>query len=204
MEPSTTTSNDEELLRLIGAGDGAAFTTLYRRHQARIYRFALLMSGSSAVAEDVTQEVFLLLIREAHRYDSARGTLLGYLYGVARKHVLRHHSRAQLHVPLLLEADAGESELPLLAADNPLHDCTRREVIDRVRQAVLTLPPKYREVVVLCDFQEMSYAEAAQALDCALGTVCSRLHRGHALLLERLRAMQQPAAPPSQAVRCLT
>ena len=202
METRVTISNDDELLRLIATGDALAFTMLYQRHQARIYRFALLMSGSRTVAEDVTQEVFLLLIREAHRYDAKRGPLIGYLYGIARKQVLRHRSRDHLHVSLQAEQDDGEWVSSLLSADDPLHDCTRREVIERVRKAVLTLPPKYREVVVLCDFQEMSYADAAQALDCAVGTICSRLHRGHALLLERLRVMQP--APNPQVVRCLT
>jgi len=202
METSVTTSNDDELLRLTRAGDAVAFTSLYRKHQARIYRFALLMSGSASIAEDVTQEVFLLLIRDAHRYDSGRGSLAGYLYGVARKQVLRHQARDHLHVPLLAETEEGQWVSPLLATDDPLHDCTRREVIDRVRKAVLALPAKYREVVVLCDFQELSYAEAAQILDCAVGTICSRLHRGHALLLERLRVMN--TTPTPQAVRCLT
>lgn len=200
--PLSSPISDAELLRLLAAGDEATFTRLYHKHQPPIYRFALLMSGSTTVAEDVTQEVFMLLIHEAHRFDSTRGTLSGYLYGVARNQVLRHQSRDHLHVPLLAENDDGDVALPLLAADNPLHDCTRREVIDRVRKAVLALPAKYREVVVLCDFQEMSYAEAAQILDCAIGTICSRLHRGHALLLERLRIMK--AEPNPQAVRCMT
>jgi RNA polymerase sigma-70 factor (ECF subfamily) len=185
--------SDEELLRLLAVGDELALTTLYRRHQPPIYRFALLMSGSAMVAEDVTQEVFLALMRDAHRYDSSRGTLSAYLYGIARKQVLRHQARNHWHVSLTTEED--EDLPPLLADDDPLRDCARREVIVRVRQAVLALPAKYREVVVLCDFQELSYAEAAAALDCALGTVCSRLHRGHALLLERLRTLHPSNAP---------
>jgi len=92
----------------------------------------------------------------------------------------------------------------LVAPDDPLADCTRQEVISLVRQAVLTLPARYREAVVLCDFQELSYAEAAMVLGCAVGTVSSRLHRGHALLLERLRAMGKldSAAPGAHPMRC--
>ncbi|HEX4947724.1 MAG TPA: sigma factor-like helix-turn-helix DNA-binding protein, partial [Blastocatellia bacterium] len=67
------------------------------------------------------------------------------------------------------------------------------------------LPAKYREVVVLCDFQELTYAEAAAALDCAVGTVCSRLHRGHAILLERLRTLGNAETTwRDVAVRCLS
>lgn len=196
-------TNDQDWLRLLAVGDESAFTTLYRQHQPPIYRFALLMSGSAMVAEDVTQEVFLALMRDAHRFDSTRGTLSAYLYGIARKQVLRQHARNHAHISL--SAEEAEDLLPLIADDDPLRDCARREVIVRVRQAVLALPAKYREVVVLCDFQELSYAEAASALNCAVGTVCSRLHRGHALLLERLRTLDKADAPWRDAVvRCLT
>ncbi|HZG51302.1 MAG TPA: sigma factor, partial [Pyrinomonadaceae bacterium] len=73
--------SDEELLRLTAAGDADAFTALYRRRQAGIYRFALQMCGSQGIAEDVTQEVFMTLVREAQLFDPARGTLAAYLYG---------------------------------------------------------------------------------------------------------------------------
>jgi len=203
---NTTTPSDAELLRLMIAGDDQAFATLYRRHQGALYRFALLMSGSAAVAEDVTQEVFLLLIREAQRYDPARGTLSAYLYGAARHRVLRHLERERAHVPLLEEGENGEVVpiIPLLAQDDPFVDCMRQEMSKLLRQAVLALPPRYREVVVLCDFQDLSYAEAAVALGCAVGTISSRLCRGHALLLERLRAPDKlnAASPDAESLRC--
>jgi RNA polymerase sigma-70 factor, ECF subfamily len=201
-----TNPSDGELLRLIAAGDDQAFTMLYRLHQSQIYRFALLMSGSVAIAEDVTQEAFLVLIREAHNYDPGRGTLAAYLYGIARHYVLRRLERDRSYVPLTEESEDGETISRLIAQDDPFRDCTRKEVIRLVRQAVLALPPRYREVVVLCDFQELSYAEAALALDCAVGTVGSRLHRGHALLMERVRALVKldPASPDAHCLRCFT
>lgn len=200
------TSNDAELLRLTVAGDEPAFAALYRRHQGFVYRFALLMSGSANLAEEVTQEVFLALIREAQRYDPARGALAAYLCGMARNQVLRLLARERPYVPLLEEAEAGEAVhlTQLIAQDDPLGNCTRNEVVRLVRQAVLALPARYREVVVLCDFQELSYAEAALALACPVGTVNSRLHRGHALLLKKLRATGKfdSAAPDAQRMRC--
>lgn len=200
------TPSDGDLLRLIVAGDDQAFTMVYRRHQPQIYRFALLMSGSVSVAEDVTQEVFLVLIREAHHYDPSRGPLSAYLYGIARNQALRCVKRDRSYVPLVEESEEGE-EMPLtqlIAPDDPLSDCARGEVIKLVRQAVLALPARYREVVVLCDFQEMSYAEAAMVLGCALGTINSRLHRGHALLLEKLRGAGKldAASRETRATRC--
>ncbi len=181
--------SDTELLRLMSAGDEEAFTMLYRRRQAGVYRFALQMSGSEAVAEDVTQEVFMVLMRDACNYDSTRGSLAAFLYGIARNLVLRSFQRERPFVALQEETSEGEHLLDerLIAHDDPLGDLTRNEMIERVRTAVLALPVHYREVVVLCELHEMSYAEAADALGCAVGTIRSRLHRARAMLIEKLR-----------------
>ena len=194
-----TTPSDDELLRLMLAGDENAFVTLYRRRQGGIYRFALQMSGSEAIAEDVTQEVFMVLMGEANNYDPARGSLSAYLYGIARNHVLRALSRDRSFVSIGdgYEEETERTHEQLIAHDDPLGDLTRNEVIESVRQAVTALPAHYREVVVLCDLHEMSYAEAAQVLDCAVGTIRSRLHRARNLLIEKLRATNEPdSAPP--------
>src|SRR5258708_20467238 len=95
-----TTSDDSELFRLILAGDEQDFAALYQRHQGFVYRFALLMSGSPNIAEEVVQEVFLALIRDAQRYDPTRAPLSTYLCGIARNHVLRLLSRERAFVPL--------------------------------------------------------------------------------------------------------
>jgi RNA polymerase sigma-70 factor, ECF subfamily len=186
--PATT--SDEDLLRLVMAGDEDAFTALYRRRQGGIYRFALQMSGSRTVAEDVTQEVFITLMREAARYDVQRGSLAAFLYGIARNHVLRRLERERAFIQM---ADSSEDDDATRQANgfadaDPLGDLTRNEMIEAVRAAVLALPAHYREVIALCDLQEMSYAEAAVAIGCAVGTVRSRLHRARALLVEKLRA----------------
>lgn len=177
---------DPELVRRMTRGDEEAFVTLYRRRQGGIYRFALQMSGSAAVAEEVTQEVFLTLIRDGARYDPERGAVAAYLYGIARHHVLRHLERNRAYVAM--EEEAAET---LAAAEDPLADLTREERLVALRRAVLSLPANYREVVVLCDLHEMDYTEAAAALECPVGTIRSRLHRARALLAAKLR--QDPA-----------
>ncbi|HEY0099860.1 MAG TPA: RNA polymerase sigma factor [Pyrinomonadaceae bacterium] len=192
--------SDEELLRLILAGDADAFTALYRRRQAGIYRFALQMCGSEGIAEDVTQEVFMTLVRrEAQIFDASRGTLAAYLYGIARNQVLRRLEKERHFVALVEETaeDGGAAtatQHPATTGHDPLAELTRHELIEAVQQAVLALPAHYREVVVLCELHEMSYAEAAAALNCAVGTVRSRLHRARALLCERLREVQRREA----------
>lgn len=191
-----TTPTDLELLQQMTAGNEEAFAALYRRMQGCVYRFAVRMSGSETVAEDVTQEVFMTLIHEAHRYDPTRGPLLTYLYGVTRNLVLRRLQRDRSYVPLPDAQDEGEAPLDerLMFEGDPLVDLTRNEVIETVRQAVLTLPIHYREVVVLCDLHEMSYEEAAEVLGCAVGTIRSRLHRGRALLVQKLRSSDRADA----------
>jgi RNA polymerase sigma-70 factor (ECF subfamily) len=197
-----TTPSDDELLRLMLAGDENAFVALYRRRQGGIYRFALHMSGSEAIAEDVTQEVFMVLMSEAKTYDPAKGSLAGYLYGIARNHVLRAMSRDRSFVQFGEGYEEEGETQQLIAQDDPLGDLTRTEVIESVRQAVTALPAHYREVVVLCDLHEMSYAEAAQVLNCAVGTVRSRLHRARAMLIEKLRATNEPGTASPIVKRC--
>jgi len=187
--------NDCELLRSMLAGNEEALALLYRRRQGGIYRFALQMSGSKTIAEDVTQEVFLFLMRDGHLFDPARGSVSAFLLGVARNHVLRRLRVEQHLAPL---GDDFDDDVPLLHASTdlcPLDDLTRAETIESVRKAVLSLPSKYREVVVLCELQDTSYGETAEILGCAIGTVRSRLHRARALLLAKLR----PAAEAEEA-----
>ncbi|HVF57560.1 MAG TPA: RNA polymerase sigma factor [Pyrinomonadaceae bacterium] len=191
--------SDTELLRLMAAGDENAFTTLYRRRQGGVYRFALQMSGSQAIAEDVTQEVFLVLMRDAQNYDQTRGSLQAYLYGVARNHVLRAFEKDHRFLPLAddsEDADSASVHDSLVSHDDPLGDLTRGEMVERLRHAVLALPSHYREVVVLCELHEMSYAETAEALGCAVGTVRSRLHRARSMLVEKMRPAAEKETEP--------
>jgi len=200
-----TQPSDSKLLQSMLAGDEEAFAALYRRWQRGIYRFAFQMCGSQAVAEDVTQEVFMVLMREGHRFDPARGSLNAFLMGVARNHVLRRLRRERFYVAIEedSESDVDKKQAALTNA-GPLDELSRTETIELVRGAVLVLPEIYREVVVLCDLEEMSYAEAAEILGCAIGTVRSRLHRGRALLIEKLRpAYEEETAPATtKSARC--
>jgi RNA polymerase sigma-70 factor (ECF subfamily) len=200
----TLLETDDELLAKARGGDEDAFLVLYRRRQGAIYRFSLHMSGSQSVAEDITQEVFLALLRGGWGYDPERGTLSGYLFGIARKLLLRHMERGRADVSL--EEDSGNATLVRLAGpEDPLGELTERERLEALRRAVLTLPRRYREAVVLCDLEEVDYADAAVLLGCPIGTVRSRLHRARALLLEKLEQERRPRGAVSglKAARCL-
>ena len=195
--------DDSELLRSMLTGDDEALVLLYRRRQSAIHRFAYQMSGSVALAEDVTQEVFIFLMRDGKVFDPTRGSLSSFLLGVARNYVLRRLRGEHLLTSLTDDLESDGADEPIANELSPLDDLTRAESIELVRKAVLSLPERYREVVVLCELQEMSYGEAAEVLDCAIGTVRSRLHRARALLLKKLRPERvEPSATTVNSARC--
>jgi RNA polymerase sigma-70 factor, ECF subfamily len=194
---------DDELLHRLRRGDEAAFLELYRRRQGALYRFAFHVSGSAAAAEDIVQEVFMTVLRADCGYNPERGTLSGYLFGIARKQALRLIERGR--VDIVLDKDVEEAPVPQIAVDdNILADLTHRETLDALRRAVAALPRRYREVVALCDLEEVDYADAAAALGCPIGTVRSRLHRARALLLDKLnKERPKPGLGALKPARCL-
>jgi RNA polymerase sigma-70 factor (ECF subfamily) len=182
---------DDVLLRRAAKGDEESFTLLYRRHQAPLYRFALRMTGNAWGAEEVVQDVFMTLMREPKKYDAARGPVGAYLFGIARNRVMKHLER--LPRELSLEAHNGNGVGASEAAVNeftPVHWAEQQERSQRVRAAVLELPAEFREAVVLCELEELSYEEAAQLSGCPIGTIRSRLHRGRALLMAKLEILR--------------
>lgn len=187
---------DEHLIRAIAAGDAQAFSELFRRRQGDVYRFALHMSASVSVAEDVTQDVFLQVMQDAKRFDASRGAVIPWLFGITRNLLLQRIRRDRVLQPLE-EGDGGNRALALSTNEDTVADLTRNERIDALRRAIPSLPVRYREPVVLCDLQEMSYAAAAEILACGLGTLRSRLHRGRALLAAKMAALEE--APASSA-----
>ena len=183
---------DDVLLRRSAKGDEEAFTQLYRRNQAQIYRFALRMTGQPWAAEEIVQDVFMTLVREPKKYDPARGPLGAFLYGVARNRVMKHLERQPREFSMELQDSEGETKVLEVVDDRtPAQWAELRERREQVRSAVLSLPPEFRETVVLCELEEMSYEEAARALECPVGTVRSRLHRGRALLLAKLEMLRE-------------
>lgn len=195
---------DAELVRRTAAGEADAFETLYQRRQGEVFRFALHMTASRSVAEDVAQETFLAVMRDAGRYDPARATVSAWLCGIARNHVRRRLERDRRLWPAAPESDEAWDEsletATVVETDDPLATLARAERVEAVREAILALPVRYREAVVLCDLEELSYADAAAALGCALGTVRSRLHRGRSLLAERLLGRETKQPEPERAV----
>jgi RNA polymerase sigma-70 factor (ECF subfamily) len=183
-----SSTTDTDLLRQLRGGAADAFAALYRRHQGPLYRFALLRCGSAAHAADVVQEVFMGLLTGRFDFDPLRGQLPAFLFGVARKLILKLEAprRQAVALPGMDEDDDG----PELPADDacPLARVLHNEAAEEVRRALSLLAPHYRDVVILYEMHELSYAEIADICQVDIGTVRSRLSRARAALAKRLAA----------------
>jgi RNA polymerase sigma-70 factor (ECF subfamily) len=191
-DPSLDDRIDVQLIAQIAAGGEQAFVDLYRRRHRDVYRFAFAMAKSRSFAQDATQEVFLNVLENAHRFDSAKGSVRAWLFGCAR-YVTLDRLRLERRWTDEMPPDGA-----VLGGDERL---LTEQRIERLHAAIARLPIEYREALVLCELHELSYAETAAVLECPVGTVRSRLHRGRALLAAMLDEGEQPAAalPPSVA-----
>ena len=188
-DPGSNDRIDVRLLAEIAGGVEQAFVELYRRRHNDVYRFAFAMAKSRSFAQDVTQEVFLNVLQNAHRFDSAKGSVRAWLFGCARYVTLDR---------LRLErrwTDDMPADLTTLDSDERLLADQR---VERLHAAIARLPVEYREALVLAELQELTYAETAAVLDCPVGTVRSRLHRGRVLLSAMLDE-GEPAAADANA-----
>ena len=190
---------DDLLIANIASGDREAFAEFYRRHHAAVCRFAAHMCGSASAAEDIVHEAFVAVIDSASRYRPGQSTGRLWLFGIARNHVRR--ARA-VRPTLSLDDETPVSDRALTIDTDPVGDIERRRHLQALRRAIVALPVRYREAVVLCDLHELSYVDAADAIGCAIGTVRSRLHRGRAMLARRLCGQTGSAARSEPVEGC--
>ena len=171
-----------DLVERFRAGDRDAFGEIYQLHHPAVFRFSLNMTGDRVKAAELTQDVFVWLIHHAGDYVPERGALAPFLVGVARKLLQRQQRDARRWLPLL--------EAILYRPAKPV-DRERVIDVDALRKAIALLPLRYREAVVLCDLENRSYEETAALLNCAVGTIRSRLHRGRELLARKLQPKRE-------------
>src|SRR6202051_2470680 len=182
---------DEELLKRSAKGDEEAFTILYRRHVDVLYRFAFRMTGSSWGAEEIVQDVFMTLGLEPGEYDAERGALPAFLFGITRNKIMKYNERLPREISLVeRQEDGNGGGLTLRDSFTPAMWAEQRERLEKVRAAVMELPIEFRETVVLCELEEMTYDQAARMLECPIGTSRSRVHRGRSLLLAKLEMLR--------------
>jgi RNA polymerase sigma-70 factor, ECF subfamily len=179
-------AGDRDPLARFRAGDREAFTLIYRLHSPAVFRFAMNMTGDRMKAAEVTQDVFVWLIHHSGSYDASRGELGAFLLGVTRKLLLRLLRNERKWAPLDQVGKAAGSVLSTSPAARTSDSHTAW-----LREAIGALPLHYREVVVLCDLEGQTYEDAAGTLDCAVGTVRSRLHRARELLGRKLQSKKE-------------
>ena len=174
---------DELLLAKAEAGDPAAFIQLYERHRDAIFRFSYRLSGSVEVAEDITHDCFLSLIKRPGSFQPDRASLRTYLFAAARNLWLK-----QLR-SLGKEAAMDEfDENQFIALDKePLSRLLDDELSVKVREAVSSLPPMQREALVLFEYEGLSLSEIAGIIGTDVGAVKSRLFRAREGLRNALR-----------------
>lgn len=184
-----TKMTDAELMKLISRLDERAFGTLYDRYEKQVYSLVYFKLKNAEDAADATQETFIKLWQKAGTY-SGIGSVGAFVLTVAKNTATDHLRRKNEEtVSLTVENDDGEStEREIADTDGTPEDALlRSERVKTVRAAVSELSEHHREVLVMCDMNEMSYKDAAEALDIDIGTVKSRLSRARGALREKLK-----------------
>jgi RNA polymerase sigma-70 factor (ECF subfamily) len=179
--PERTT--DERLLQQAGEGDQAAFLELYDRYREPIFRFAYRLLGSVEIAEDVTHDCFLSLIRKRENFRPERASLKTYLYAAARNLALKHFRNQG--------REAGMDEVTHEPQDSPRRGPLRRlldeELATHVKEAVFSLPPLQREALILFEYEGLSLSEVAEIAGTDVGSIKARLYRAREGLRRFLR-----------------
>ena len=174
---------DEVLLERLTRKDPEALDALYTRHGRTAFALAYRVLGSPEAAEDVVQEAFLSVWRNAGSYQQARGSARGWLLAVVRNRAI-DAIRAREARPKISATVEEMGTLPAGDSD-PAEDALRRVEAEAVREALASLPSEQRETVELAFFSGLSYPEVAARTGAPLGTVKSRMR----LALERLRGL---------------
>lgn len=178
---------DTEHMARLATGDASALRPLYEKHGRALLRFSAAMCRSRQAAEDLVHDTFVALLREPFTFDPSLGSVYGYLCGVLRHRVSRHYRQEKRWVTLDSDDESAE---PQANSHNPADEIARSEETAAFRRALLELPLQHREIIALCDLEELPYATVATILGCPIGTVRSRLHRARALLTIRLASME--------------
>ena len=186
--PERTT--DEVLLNKAGEGDQAAFLELYDRYREPIFRFAYRLLGSVEIAEDVTHDCFLSLIRKPENYRPERASLKTYLYAAARNLAMKHF-RSQGRETGLDEVTEEPKES---SRRGPLRRLLDEELATLVREAVFSLTPLQREALILFEYEGLSLNEVAEIAGTDAGAIKARLYRAR----EGMRRMLRPYLNSSQ------
>ncbi|HLT47622.1 MAG TPA: RNA polymerase sigma factor [Rubricoccaceae bacterium] len=184
--------SDHALIEAFQGGDEFAFVALYNRYRGPVYAFCAKMLLDRAAAQDVMQEAFVRVYENRQRLLSA-GSFKAYLFAIARNQCLNGLRRQGRHAPLP-EAGPGAPA----AAETPFGDLLKAEQVALVNRFLASLSPEYREVLVLREYQNLSYEEIAAVTRNTVSSVKSRLFKARRKLGQYLEPWLDPAeAPPA-------
>ena len=177
---------DEDLLKKAASGDETAFTLLYQRHRDPVFRFSYRLLQSRELAEEITHDCFLSLIKEPQRFKTQeqRASLRTYLCAAARNLAFKRLRRVGAETAI----DDFSEQLAAAESQEPLRLLLDAEVSEAVRKVIGELPPLQREALILFEYEELSLAEIAEVAGADVGAVKSRLRRAR----ERLRMALAP------------
>lgn len=184
---------DFELVRAINSGQFDRFPDLVKRYEQKLYNFSFRMCRDAADAEDTVQETFLNVFRylKDFRYETK---FKNWLYRVAASTCIKKRRKSKFAPQRELSLDEfypqSEAEVPQQVpewAQMPLDKLLSNELLDKINEAIFTLPEKYRLVIVLRDIEGFSTAETAQILNLSDANVKVRLHRARLYLRDRLK-----------------
>jgi RNA polymerase sigma-70 factor (ECF subfamily) len=184
---------DFELIRAINSGQFDRFPELVKRYEQKLYNFSLRMCRNAADAEDTVQETFLNVFRylKDFRYETK---FKNWLYRVAASTCLKKRRKSKFAPERELSLDefypqdeAGVPDQVPNWALMPLDKLLSNELLDKINQAIFSLPEKYRLVIVLRDIEGFNTAETAQILNLSAANVKVRLHRARLFLREKLK-----------------
>jgi RNA polymerase sigma-70 factor (ECF subfamily) len=181
-------AEDIRLMAMVGAGDEGAFEQLVERHQRLVIGTVGRMLGSGSDAEDIAQQVFVRVWKNAKRYEP-RAKFTTWLLKITRNLVFNELRRRSRHPQVPLQSESDEEERPLkdeqaVAPDASLLEHELQQAVDA---AIATLPETQRMAVVLRRYEELSYEEIAEAMDQSVSAVKSLLFRARTELRENLR-----------------
>jgi RNA polymerase sigma-70 factor, ECF subfamily len=185
---------DEDLMTLVDGKEPDAFGVVYDRHGGAAYSLAHRIVGDAGMAEDVTQEAFLSIWRSTAHYDSARGSVRGWILGIVRNRAIDALRRTARPAPKLdLDDEAVLESQP--AAQRTETEAIRRDTAGRLRQALGLLPREQSQVIELAYFGGFSHSEIAEMIGVPLGTIKGRMRLG----LEKIRATLTDGFPEEDA-----
>jgi RNA polymerase sigma-70 factor (ECF subfamily) len=190
-----TLTSDEQIVRRALAGDADAFGEIVQRWERRIFALAFGMLGREEEARDATQETFFAAFRNLRSFRG-EAKVSSWLHRIAINQCITRQRRAKVRGETALEDETSNEDATFLAPahESPAQSAESRERTTLVRRAVSTLPPELREVIVMKEFEELTFQEIADALDLPLSTVKSRLYTALRQLRMRLERQGAEAA----------